>query len=211
LSCSDSAGATVTYALNTNPAHGSVSALDSAAGKVTYTPTAGYSGPDSFTYHATSNNGTAATQTVSLTVKPPVVRPPRLTGVRMTNQRFRVARKNTPISARAAPLGTTFRFTLSAPASVKIVITRSAPGRRRGHRCVAPTPKLVAAHAKRCTRNVTVGTLTRAHEPQGSDGVYFSGRIGRRPLKPRPYRAILSATNSAGHSPPAALKFVVVG
>ncbi|WP_339929198.1 putative Ig domain-containing protein [uncultured Brevundimonas sp.] len=37
---------------------------------ITYTPTAGYSGPDSFTYTATNAGGTSAPATVSLTVTP---------------------------------------------------------------------------------------------------------------------------------------------
>ena len=56
----------LTAVLNTTVTHGTL-ALN-ANGGFTYTPTAGYSGPDSFTYHA--NDGTADSNmvTVSLTV-----------------------------------------------------------------------------------------------------------------------------------------------
>ena len=37
--------------------------INQSTGQVTYTPNSGYSGPDSFTYNATSSNGTAMTQT----------------------------------------------------------------------------------------------------------------------------------------------------
>ncbi len=50
------------------PAHGKVTANSPAAGQITYTPTAGYSGADSFTYTATNSGGTSAPATVSLTV-----------------------------------------------------------------------------------------------------------------------------------------------
>ena len=62
----DANGDPLTAVLNTNVTHGSL-ALN-ANGGFTYTPTAGYSGPDSFTYHA--NDGTANSNivTVSLTV-----------------------------------------------------------------------------------------------------------------------------------------------
>jgi hypothetical protein len=71
LSCSDPSGAAVSYAIVAGPAHGTLSGLSTTSGQVTYTPAAGYSGTDTFTYHATSANGTASTQTVSITVNPP--------------------------------------------------------------------------------------------------------------------------------------------
>ncbi|MBX9627477.1 MAG: tandem-95 repeat protein, partial [Gemmataceae bacterium] len=54
----------LTYAVVTNPAHGAV-VLDPLTGAFTYTPAAGYTGPDEFTYRASdgrldSNRGTAA-------------------------------------------------------------------------------------------------------------------------------------------------------
>ncbi len=50
------------------PSHGSASV---AGDVVTYTPTAGYFGPDSFTYTASGPGGTSAAATVSITVAPP--------------------------------------------------------------------------------------------------------------------------------------------
>lgn len=47
------------------PMHGSAQIVD---GQVSYTPMAGYSGPDSFTYTIVDDNGGAATGTVSITV-----------------------------------------------------------------------------------------------------------------------------------------------
>jgi carbon monoxide dehydrogenase subunit G len=40
---------------------------------ITYTPTAGYAGPDSFTYTATNASGTSAPATVTMTVSPPTI------------------------------------------------------------------------------------------------------------------------------------------
>ena len=40
---------------------------------ITYTPAAGYGGPDSFTYTATNGSGTSAPATVSVTVNPPTI------------------------------------------------------------------------------------------------------------------------------------------
>ena len=136
--------------------------------------------------------------------------PPAISGAKLTNRRFRVAKQNTAISARKAPLGTSFRFTLSSAAKVQIVITTTTPGLRRGHSCVAPTARLKRTHAKRCTRTLRLGTLTRAAERQGLDAVAFSGRIGRRPLAARAYKATLTASSAAGRSALVTLSFVVV-
>jgi hypothetical protein len=54
------------------------------------------------------------------------------------------------------------------------------------------------------------GTLTRANLPNGADRIAFSGRIGKRALKPGAYRATLSARNAKGKAKPVTLKFSVV-
>lgn len=136
--------------------------------------------------------------------------PPAVTAASLTNRRFRVAGKDTAVSAKKAPLGTTFRFTLSATANVQVAITRSAPGLRRGHSCVAPTATLRRAHAKHCTRTLAFGTLTRSSEPIGADSIAFSGRIGHRALSPGAYNAALSASDAGGGSKPVTLAFAVV-
>jgi hypothetical protein len=124
--------------------------------------------------------------------------PPKVTGYRLTNNPFVVAAAFTPISANAATTrhkhGTTFKYTLSEPATVKIAISRRLPGRRHGKNCVAPTRKL--RHAKACARILSRGTLTRTSHMR-ANSVAFSGRIGSRPLKPGRYQATLTATDSA--------------
>ena len=62
------AGDTLTYTVTSSPAHGT---LSGTAPNLTYTPTAGYTGPDSFQFKATDNHGAASNlATVSLTVVP---------------------------------------------------------------------------------------------------------------------------------------------
>jgi VCBS repeat-containing protein len=67
-------GNTLTAAVVSNPSHGTL-ALN-ANGSFTYTPAAGYSGSDSFTYHANDGTVNSNTATVSITVtftdSPPV-------------------------------------------------------------------------------------------------------------------------------------------
>ena len=63
---SDPDGNPITAILNTNVTHGTLSLA--ANGGFTYTPTAAYTGPDSFTYHANDGSLNSTTVTVSLTV-----------------------------------------------------------------------------------------------------------------------------------------------
>jgi len=130
---------------------------------------------------------------------------PRVSRVSMTHARFRVGPRSTAVTARA-PRGTSFRFTLKAPAKVTIAITRRVRGVRHGKRCVSTH----RAHGKRCTRAVKVGTLTRANLQNGSHTIAFSGRIGKRALRPGAYKATLRARNAKGRSKPVAVKFSIV-
>ncbi len=63
-------GAASSVAIATQASHGTASASGTS---ITYTPTASYSGPDSFTYTATNGAGTSAPATVSLTVSPATI------------------------------------------------------------------------------------------------------------------------------------------
>lgn len=76
------------------------------------------------------------------------------------------------------------------------MIARRSAGRKVGKSCRAPS------HSNRgkphCTRYVKVGTLTRG-ALQGPNSVKFTGRIGRRALKPGAYRASVTAKDAAGN------------
>jgi len=66
LSGSDpDAGDTLTYAVATSPAHGT---LSGTAPDLTYTPNAGYTGADSFTFTVTDPYGKSSTATINITV-----------------------------------------------------------------------------------------------------------------------------------------------
>ncbi|MFC5345246.1 IPT/TIG domain-containing protein [Brevundimonas staleyi] len=76
-------GAAQTVAIATQASHG----VATASGvTITYTPTAGYSGPDSFSYTATNGDGTSVPATVTITVSaaPPVVVAPIANAVSVT-------------------------------------------------------------------------------------------------------------------------------
>jgi VCBS repeat-containing protein len=65
----DPNGLTMTASLVSGPSHGNITL--NADGSFTYTPAAGYFGPDSFTYQATDGVATGNTATVTLKVSPP--------------------------------------------------------------------------------------------------------------------------------------------
>lgn len=63
-------GTPTSVVVSTAPAHGTAVASGTS---ITYSPTAGYAGPDSFTYTASNANGTSAPATVTITVSPPTI------------------------------------------------------------------------------------------------------------------------------------------
>ncbi|KQZ57518.1 hypothetical protein ASD53_07745 [Lysobacter sp. Root559] len=63
-------GIPASVAVATAAAHGTAVASGTS---ITYTPTAGYAGPDSFTYTATNGAGTSAPATVTITVSNPAI------------------------------------------------------------------------------------------------------------------------------------------
>ncbi|WP_205910685.1 Ig domain-containing protein [Rhizobium sp. P44RR-XXIV] len=65
-----SGGAAASVAIATQASHGTATASGTS---ITYTPTAGYAGSDSFTYTATNTGGTSSPATVSITVSPPTI------------------------------------------------------------------------------------------------------------------------------------------
>jgi CSLREA domain-containing protein len=75
---SDADGDPITAVLDASPAHGTV--LLNPDGSFTYTPNLGYSGPDSFSYHATDGVLNSNIATVNLTVAPLTAEVPMLEG-----------------------------------------------------------------------------------------------------------------------------------
>ncbi len=146
---------------------------------------------------------------------------PRITRARLSRRRFAVAVAGAKRGARAAarrgtgkavrrpavPRGTRIAFTLSEAARVSVAVERSLPGRRRGRACVAPRRGL----KRRCTRVVTVATPLVRQLRAGKRTLAFSGRSGRRGLRPGAYRLRLVARDRAGNvSRPVRLAFTVV-
>ncbi|MBI5764255.1 MAG: cadherin-like domain-containing protein [Planctomycetes bacterium] len=66
LVASDADGNTLTYSIVAHPSHGTLGSVSGAS--VTYTPTTGYTGPDSFTFRAYDGRDYSAIAVVSITV-----------------------------------------------------------------------------------------------------------------------------------------------
>jgi hypothetical protein len=142
---------------------------------------------------------------------PAVPQPPQLptlSSVRMTNTRFRVA-TGVARSARRAPPGTTFRFAVSASATVTIAIARLLPGLMREGICTNLPSTAVPGRARRCTRSIAVGSIVRPRVSAGMGAVPFTGVVGQRKLAAGSYAAALAAANSSGRSGSVRLQFNV--
>ncbi|HJR75229.1 MAG TPA: putative Ig domain-containing protein, partial [Luteimonas sp.] len=70
ITLSITGGPHTSVAVGTAPAHGTAIASGTS---ITYQPTPGYAGPDSFTYTATGPGGTSAPATVTIIVTPPTI------------------------------------------------------------------------------------------------------------------------------------------
>jgi len=130
------------------------------------------------------------------TVAPPPPRDtvaPVISRLALTNTRFRVDRTGTSATAKR---GTTFLYLLSEVAVVRFTVERRFKGRLVDGRCRRPTRENRDARA--CTRYTRVGSFRRS-AAAGANKTKFRGKVGRRWLKPGPYRATLRATDGAGN------------
>jgi hypothetical protein len=129
---------------------------------------------------------------------------PVLSRVSVSHAKFRIGKARTAIIATAKTTskarkptgGTTFRWTLSEPATVKVAIAQRVAGKRSGKRCVVPSRKL-RRHAP-CTRVLARVGLAR-HAKAGAGSLSFSGRWGTHRLAPGSYQATLTAADAGGN------------
>ena len=87
-------------------------------------------------------------------------------------------------------------------------IDRKTKGRKVRGKCRKVTRKTKSK--KKCTRYVKAGKLVRKNLKAGARKIKFSGRIGKKKLKPGKYRASVTAYNSGGSSKTVKRSFVVV-
>ena len=145
LAGSDPEGATLSFAVGSQPAHGT---LSGSAPNLTYTPAAGFFGTDSFTFTVSDGELTSAPATVSITVNEVVVVPPNeppIAKAQTVSTKQGVAVKVTlvcvdpdgdpsDVRRRVAASARNARRALGGPTS----ITRPPPGSRERTRSRSP-------------------------------------------------------------------------
>ncbi len=146
---------------------------------------------------------------------PPATPKPTLSKVKLTKKKFRVAKKPTTKVAKSkkkrkkrTPKGTRIKFNVDVNASVTIKFQKETKGRKYKGKCRKATRK--NKRKKKCKRYVTTGKLKRRGLEAGAQRIYFSGRIGKKKLKPGKYRALLTAYNNVGASKTVRRGFKVV-
>jgi hypothetical protein len=157
--------------------------------------------------------GGGASQTpVTPSAPPPDKTAPLLSLLSLSNKVFAVGPKPTALSAanRKVKKGTTFRWTLSEAATTRIQIQQERRGIKKGKRCLVAKPGIKVPRKKRCTALQSKGTFRRAGK-LGRNSLAFSGRMGKKALKPGTYRAVFTGTDAAGNRSAAKrLKFRIV-
>ncbi|MGH8398546.1 MAG: Ig-like domain-containing protein, partial [Gammaproteobacteria bacterium] len=83
---SASGSGTLTFAITTNPARGTVKLTDAATGAFTYTPASGFTGSDSFTFTAANTGGMSNAATENITVTAPAAAPTAINGSVTTSE-----------------------------------------------------------------------------------------------------------------------------
>jgi len=156
------------------------------------------------TYHyrlvGTSANGTTVGADRTFTTGAPGAgdgTAPVFASASLSRKVFAVNRRGrAEVPVTAAKRGTTFRYNLTEASRVLFTIHRVLPGRRVRGKCRRPTatnrPK------PRCKRYVSPRRFA-AQAVAGANRKKFSGRIGKRALRPGRYRATLVATDAAGN------------
>jgi hypothetical protein len=191
--------------------------LDPATGVVSGTPTA----TEAATTHTVTMTDLAGSAQAPLQVTiaaapppppgpagPPDTTAPVVSGFAFTPKLFALGPLATPLLAKA-PRGTTIRYLLSEAATTTIAIDLVQPGRKAGKKCQKQTAKNKSKRP--CSRYIKQGTLTRRNQPAGATKLNFSGRLGKRALRPGAYRATIQATDAAGnHSIPKTAAFKIV-
>jgi DNA-binding beta-propeller fold protein YncE len=183
---------------------------------LTVTDNAGCSTQLIYTGQTASCNGSSAatvSQAITVPAPPPVSTPvaPTISGLGQSAKTWRDGSALAAISAtkkgKKPPLGTTFTFTLNEAASVTFAFTEPTSGRKVGKTCVAQTSR--NKRKRRCTRTVTVGTLTFSART-GTSKVRFDGVISKHSkLKPGSYTLLVTATASGKRSATRTLHFTI--
>jgi hypothetical protein len=160
---------------------------------------------DNYTFTAAS--GAPGTTGPSL-ISPLTAGKPTLTALGQSASRWRKGHQQAKISR--APVGTTFSFNLSKPATVKLAFTQKASGRKVRGVCKAPNPS--NASKRKCVRTIVAGTLSLPGHA-GLNKLRFQGLLANgKSLRLGSYNVSLTARDAGGlQSAAHSLSFTIVG
>ena len=205
IGCGDPNIDPITSSVAGGPAHGTVGAIDQAAGTVLYTPAPGYVGSDSFKVQASDGTLASGAGTVTVTVSQGA---PVISGLALRPSSFRSAPSGASIAVAKLKTGTTVSYRDSLSSRTTFTVSETKPGGRSGKRCVkkrSPSSRL----QKKCAATVALGKFSRS-DKAGANTFHFTGRLSGHALKPGAYE--LTARPSAGGRPgkPVTVRFHVV-
>ncbi|HEY7485463.1 MAG TPA: hypothetical protein VH912_13450, partial [Streptosporangiaceae bacterium] len=184
----------------------------SVSGNATYHPAAGFTPTRAgrywwFASYGGDTGDNPAASACGASMRATVVTAlPKITRLTQSDRRWRRGKKRTRIaSSTAAPIGTTFGFTVNQRVRVRFAFSKRVKGRKVGRKCVANRSK-----GRRCTRKVKAGAFVLSARA-GRRKVRFQGRISaRKRLRPGRYTLTVTATDSQGRkSAPRSLKFTI--
>ncbi|WLH90418.1 putative Ig domain-containing protein [Pseudomonas sp. FP453] len=173
ISLNLSGGAATSVNVAGAPSHGTATASGTG---IRYTPTAGYSGADSFTYTATNSSGTSSPATITLTVTAPTLQ--------LTPASLGAGMAGTPYSATLSAAGGTAPYTYS-------VSSGSLPP---GMNLNASSGVLSGTPTNTQAVNVTI-TVTDANGATGFQAYTFN--VAAMPINVAPSSQVLAAGQSA--------------
>lgn len=181
--------------------------------QVTYTPSTVGSGRHTITASYSGEANHLSSHDATLLAVKSHVRPPALSGLKLSPARFRAARRGASITVgtqrpRRRSAGTKMRYLDSAHATTKFIVERAVPGVRVGRRCIARHGKL-RRRARRCTRTVVLGSFKHVDKP-GANSLHFTGRVRGKALAPGRYTLHATASNGGGVSKRRRVGFVIV-
>jgi 6-phosphogluconolactonase (cycloisomerase 2 family) len=179
LSCIDGDGQAVTISIASAPSHGKLGPITDGA--VTYTPVAGFTGHDSFTFEATDGTNVSSPATVTITVK----RLPRPVVSHAGESHPTWSEVAAPSGEHPPPVGTTFNFTLNETAQVTFTFAESGKGQK--------------------------GTLTVTGRSGQNKVAFQGRLNAHHKLATGSYAATIVARNEGGASKPAHLSFTIAG
>jgi hypothetical protein len=166
LSCSAPVGATQSYSIVSQPGHGTLAAINQAAGTVGYTPATGFSGQDTFTYESTDQGGTSNVATATITVRPP---PPRINSTMTWT--FQARRKYVSVLSLIVD---------KVPIGAQVEVSCRGKGCPRAY-IRRPSPKRKGCKGATCTVTDANVDLTR---PFRGRRLAYGGQITVQILKP---------------------------